>query len=144
MTEPEQSVYEMVGGDVTFKKLVDAFYRRVEADEVLRPMFPESLEEGKYWQYLFLAQFFGGPARYIAERGHPRLRMRHQPFVIDQEGRDHWFAHMCEAIDEVGIQEPARSIMRDYFERGATFMINAESGANNLMQWQNRSKDESS
>jgi len=144
MTEPEQSVYEMVGGDATFKKLVDAFYRRVEADEVLRPMFPESLEEGKYWQYLFLAQFFGGPAQYIAERGHPRLRMRHQPFVIDQEGRNHWFTHMCEAIDEVGIQEPARSIMRDYFERGSTFMINAESGSTNLMQWQNRSKDQSS
>jgi hypothetical protein len=44
----------------------------------------------------------------------------------------------------VGIQEPARSIMRDYFERGSTFMINAESGSTNLMQWQNRSKDQSS
>ena len=53
MTEPEQSVYEMVGGDATFRQLVDAFYRRVEADEVLRPMFPENLEAGKHWQYLF-------------------------------------------------------------------------------------------
>ena len=144
MTEPEQSVYEMVGGDATFKRLVDAFYRRVEADEVLRPMFPESLEEGKHWQHLFLAQFFGGPTQYIAERGHPRLRMRHAPFVIDQEGRDHWFAHMCAAIDEIGIQEPSRSIMRDYFERGATFMINTDSSTDNLMQWQNRSKDQPS
>jgi hemoglobin len=142
MTEPEQSVYEMVGGDSTFRRLVDAFYRRVEADQVLRPMFPDDLEAGKYWQYLFLAQFFGGPARYIEERGHPRLRMRHGPFVIDQQGRDHWFAHMCAAIDEVGIQEPARSIMRDYFERGSTFMINAESSTANLMPWQKPAKDE--
>jgi hemoglobin len=142
MTESEQSVYEMVGGDTTFQRLVDAFYRRVEADEVLRPMFPADLEPGKHWQYLFLAQFFGGPTRYIEDRGHPRLRMRHAPFVIDQQGRDHWFAHMCAAIDEVGIQEPARSIMREYFERGSTFMINAESGASNLMQWQKPTKDE--
>ena len=142
MTEPEQSVYDMVGGDSTFQKLVEAFYRRVEADEVLRPMFPDDLEAGKYWQYLFLAQFFGGPARYIEQRGHPRLRMRHAPFVIDQQGRDHWFAHMCAAIDEVGIQEPARSIMRDYFERGSTFMINAKSSALNLMHWQKPAKDE--
>jgi hemoglobin len=142
MTESEQSVYEMVGGDVTFRSLVDAFYRRVAADDVLRPMFPADLEPGKHWQYLFLAQFFGGPARYIEERGHPRLRLRHAPFVIDQQGRDHWFTHMCAAIDEVGIKEPARSIMRDYFERGATFMINAESSAPNLMQWQKPAKDE--
>ena len=143
MTDSEQSVYEMVGGDVTFQKLVDAFYRRVAADDVLRPMFPTDLEPGKHWQYLFLAQFFGGPARYIEERGHPRLRMRHSPFIIDQQGRDHWYAHMCAAIDEVGIQEPARTNMRDYFERGATFMINAESTAPNLMHWQKPAKDES-
>jgi hemoglobin len=142
MTESEQSVYEMVGGDTTFQRLVDAFYRRVAADEVLRPKFPADLEPGKHWQYLFLAQFFGGPARYIEQRGHPRLRLRHAPFIIDQQGRDHWFAHMCAAIDEVGIQEPARSIMREYFERGSTFMINADSGAPNLMQWQKPTKDE--
>ena len=142
MTDSEQSVYEVVGGDATFQQLVDAFYRRVEADEVLRPLFPDDLEPGKYWQYLFLTQFFGGPARYIEERGHPRLRMRHAPFIIDQQRRDHWFAHMCAAIDEVGIQDSARSIMRDYFERGATFMINAESGSSNLMHWQKSAKDQ--
>ncbi len=136
MTDMEQSVYEMVGGEPTFQKLVDAFYARVEADEVLRPMFPADLEAGKHWQFLFLSQFFGGPARYSQERGHPRLRMRHFPFPIDQQARDHWLAHMLAAIDEVGIVEPARSVMRDYFERGSTFMINAESKAENLMQWQ--------
>lgn len=121
----EQSVYELVGGDKTFQKLVDVFYQRVEADSFLRPMFPEDLEPGKRWQYLFLAQFFGGPARYIAERGHPRLRQRHFPFPVGQRARDHWLGHMLAAIDEVGIQEPARSVMRAYFERGSTFLMNA-------------------
>lgn len=136
MTDNELNVYETVGGDATFQKLVDTFYDLVEADDVLRPMFPEELEAGKRWQFLFLTQFFGGPARYNPERGHPRLRMRHMPFSIDQIARDHWLAHMLAAIDAAGITEPARGIMRDYFERGSSFMINAESRADNLMHWQ--------
>jgi hemoglobin len=132
----EKSIYELVGGDPTFQKLVDIFYARVEQDTLLRPMFPEELEAGKQWQFLFLTQFFGGPARYQEQRGHPRLRMRHFPFPIDQTARDHWLEHMLRAIDEVGIPEPARSEMRSYFERGSTFMINAEPSADNLMHLQ--------
>jgi hemoglobin len=135
MTDHEQSVYEMVGGDQTFQKLVDNFYARVEADEVLRPMFPDDLEPGKKWQFLFLTQFYGGPARYQMERGHPRLRARHMPFVIDQQARDHWLEHMLEAIEETGIPEPARTEMRTYFERGSAFMINAENSSDNLMHF---------
>lgn len=132
----EKSIYELVGGDPTFQKLVDIFYARVEQDAVLRPMFPEELEAGKHWQFLFLTQFFGGPARYQEQRGHPRLRMRHFPFPINQAARDHWLEHMLDAIDGVGIPEPARTEMRDYFERGSTFMINAEPAADNLMHLQ--------
>ncbi len=124
MLPESQTVYEMLGGDELFQLLVDEFYRRVESDPVLRPMFPDDLEPGKYWQFLFLTQFFGGPPRYMMERGHPRLRMRHFPFQIDQEARDHWLEHMLNAIDVVKIPEPARGIMRQYFERSSTFLIN--------------------
>ncbi len=130
-----QDIYDFVGGDAPFRRLVDHFYALVEADPLLRPMFPPDLEDGKQWQFLFLTQFFGGPARYIQQRGHPRLRMRHNPFVIDQMARDHWLSHMLAAIDVAEIQEPARSLMRDYFERASTFMINAEPSAPNVMQW---------
>ena len=122
--DEETTIYEIVSGDETFQRLVDVFYERVEKDKFLRSMFPEDLEPGKKWQFLFLTQYFGGPTRYIQERGHPRLRMRHMPFSIDQEARDHWLGHMLVAIDEVGIEEPARSVMREYFERGSAFMIN--------------------
>jgi hemoglobin len=132
----EKSIYELVGGDPTFQRLVDVFYTRVEQDTLLRPMFPEELESGKQWQFLFLTQYFGGPARYQEQRGHPRLRMRHSPFPINQTARDHWLRHMLTAIDEVGIAEPARTEMRNYFERGSTFMINAEPAADNLLHWQ--------
>jgi hemoglobin len=120
----EPTLYERVGGEPTFQRLVEAFYRRVEADEVLRPLFPTDMTAGKRWQMLFLMQYFGGPVQYVIERGHPRLRMRHSPFPIDQEKRDHWLRHMLAAVDEAGIQEPMRTTMYDYFEFASTAMIN--------------------
>ena len=127
MSDNMRSVYDMIGSEEPFRRLVDAFYAKVEADPVLRPLFPENLDEGKYWQFLFLIQFFGGPARYMQERGHPRLRIRHFPFAIDQTARDHWLEHMLTSIDDAGIQEPARSAMREYFERASTFLVNQHS-----------------
>ena len=127
MAENMQSVYDLIGSEEPLRKLVDAFYAKVEQDPVLRPMFPKDLDEGKHWQFLFLVQLFGGPARYMQERGHPRLRMRHFPFPINQEARDQWLEHMLTSIDDVGIQEPARSLMRQYFERASAFLINQHS-----------------
>ncbi len=124
----ERTIYELVGGEPVFKQLVDRFYAKIEADPVLRPMFPEDMEAGKRWQFLFLSQFFGGPTTYNDERGHPRLRMRHMPFVIDREAREHWLRHMVEAVDEVGIEEPMRTMMRSYFERASEHMINVAEG----------------
>ncbi|MEM9954201.1 MAG: globin [Chloroflexota bacterium] len=124
MSDNETTIYDLVGGEETFRQLVNIFYDKVEADEDLRAIFPEDLEPGKKWQFLFLSQYWGGPQQYSAERGHPRLRMRHSPYPITPELRDAWANYMLEAIDEVGIQEPMRSTMREYFERGATFMIN--------------------
>lgn len=126
MNDQEFSTYELVGGKATFQKLVDIFYAKVEADEGLRAIFPEDLEPGKRWQFLFLVQFFGGPTQYGEERGHPRLRMRHSPFPIDMQARNKWLQYMLEAIDEVGIEEPARSVMRTYFERGSAMMVNVQ------------------
>jgi hemoglobin len=132
MPENIQSVYDMIGSEEPFHMLVDAFYDKVEQDPVLRPLFPEDLEEGKHWQFLFLMQFFGGPTRYMQERGHPRLRMRHFPFSINQEARDHWLEHMLTSIDDAGILEPARSLMREYFERASTFLINQHSNEESI------------
>ena len=120
----QETLYERVGGDETFRELVDAFYLRIETDSLLRPLFPDHLEAGKYHQFLFLTQYWGGPARYQLERGHPRLRMRHAPFAIDQAARDIWVGHMIASIDEVGIAGQDRVLLVEYFERAATFMIN--------------------
>jgi hemoglobin len=122
--DSDLTIYEFVGGEETFRKLVDEFYRRVEADTTLRKMFPADLAPGKEYQFFFLSQYFGGPTTYMEQRGHPRLRMRHMPFVIDGKARDAWLGHMLASIDHVGIDEPARSAMREYFERASEAMIN--------------------
>lgn len=124
MSHDETTIYEQVGGEDTFRKLVDVFYDKIEADETLREIFPDDLEPGREAQFLFLSQYWGGPQTYSHQRGHPRLRMRHSPYPITQDLRDRWVQYMLEAIDEVGIEEPIRSTMREYFERGATFMVN--------------------
>ncbi|NDJ34685.1 MAG: globin [Chloroflexi bacterium] len=120
-----ETVYERLGGDEPFRALVEAFYRRIEQDDMLSAMFPDDLEPGKEAQFLFLTQYWGGPPRYNELKGHPRLRMRHMPYAITPAARDRWFTYMVEAIDEVGIPEPIRSQMVEYFDRGATFLINA-------------------
>jgi hemoglobin len=120
------TVYEAAGGDSAFALLVEAFYRGVEGDPLLRPMYPEDLEGARARLFLFLTQFFGGPRRYEEQRGHPRLRMRHFPFAIGTAERDAWLTHMRAAMDEAAIPEPARTAMLDYFENAADFLRNRE------------------
>ena len=121
------NLYEYVGGDEKFALLVDAFYRGVESDPILRPLYPEAdLEGARERLFLFLTQFWGGPQRYEAQRGHPRLRMRHLPFSIGEPERDAWLLHMRAAVEEVGIPEPAKAEMLAHFERVAHFLVNRE------------------
>jgi hemoglobin len=117
-------VFDLIGGMPAFKRLVDVFYDRVKLDQVLADMFPEDMSEPKEHLALFLAQFFGGPPEYSLRRGHPRLRMRHLPFAIGKRERDAWLGHMLGALDECGIDEPALSEMKAYFEDASAFMIN--------------------
>jgi hemoglobin len=126
MTELEpKSIYELVGGQEAFVRLCDSFYARVENDPVLRPLYPEGpLDDAKEKLALFLTQFFGGPEIYSQRRGHPRLRARHLPFAIGRKQRDVWVTHMLASLDESGIEEPAYSQIKQYFEEAATFLIN--------------------
>ena len=118
------TIYERVGGSKFFVELVERFYQFVEADISLRPLYPEDLEPGKAHLAAFLAQYWGGPRRYSLERGHPRLRQRHMPFPIGQKERDTWVTHMVAALDSMGISMDKAILMKDYFKRTATLMIN--------------------
>ena len=123
----EVTLYDVVGGMPFFERLVTRFYEGVAADEVLRPLYPDDLEAPARNLTLFLAQYWGGPTTYDAERGHPRLRMRHAPFAIGPEERDRWLVHMRAAVDEAGpVQESARTALLEYFEMAAEAMRNRD------------------
>lgn len=120
----EEQVYAVIGED-GFARLVRAFYRQVPADDILGPMYPpHELEAAETRLRDFLVGRFGGPPRYVEQRGHPRLRMRHMPFAIDTAARDRWMQLMDRALDEAALPAPVAALMRDFLGQVATFMIN--------------------
>jgi hemoglobin len=120
----EAGVYPMIGEE-GFTRLVGAFYRQVPHDEILGRMYPaEELAAAEQRLRDFLIYRFGGPQRYIEQRGHPRLRARHIPFVIDQSARDRWMRLMDNAFDEAALPAEAAQFLRAFFEQMSTFMIN--------------------
>ena len=120
-----RSVFELAGGEPVFRLLVQRFYARVTTDPVLRAVYPEEdLAAATERLTLFLIQYWGGPATYSEQRGHPRLRMRHQPFDIGQAERDAWLGHMTAAVESLDLAPAVRKALLDYFETASTAMIN--------------------
>jgi len=119
------NVYEAAGGEATFRLLVSRFYSGVAADALLRPLYPEEdLASATERLTLFLIQYWGGPSTYNEQRGHPRLRMRHQPFAIGQAERNAWLGHMTTAVESLELAPAVRKALVDYFETASTAMIN--------------------
>ena len=117
--------YEKIGGRATFEKLVRAFYEGVKADPVLLPMYPEEDMEGAIQRLTgFLEQYWGGPGTYSEQRGHPRLRIRHQPFRVNPLARDHWLANMRAAVDSLELSPLDDATLWGYLERAAHAMVN--------------------
>lgn len=120
----DQDVYALIGEE-GFRRLIAAFYRQVPADEILGPMYPrDDLAGAEERLREFLIFRFGGPPRYIEQRGHPRLRMRHAPFAVTQAARDRWIRLMHNALAEAELPAEADAALREFFEGTATFMTN--------------------
>jgi hemoglobin len=122
----QASLYDTAGGMPFFVRLVDAFYEGVATDEVLLALYPEApdLTGARHRLTLFLAQYWGGPTTYDDERGHPRLRMRHQPFTIGPLQRDRWLAHMGAAVAAVSPTAEVAETLMAYFRPSAEHMRN--------------------
>ena len=123
------SLFEEVGGSQFFDRLVDRFYEGVATDDVLLPLYPEQsdLSGAKERLTLFLQQYWGGPTTYSDERGHPRLRQRHFPFVIGERERDRWMVHMMAAVNELSPNETVHQQLMEYMAMASTAMINSPS-----------------
>ncbi|MEV0534174.1 globin [Kitasatospora sp. NPDC050463] len=126
-TLSEETFFEQVGGEPTFRRLVHRFYQGVAQDELLRPMYPEEdLGPAEERLTLFLMQYWGGPRTYSEQRGHPRLRMRHVPFTVDRAAHDAWLKHMRAAVDELALPADAERQLWDYLTYAAASMVNTE------------------
>lgn len=118
------TIFDAVGGTPWFESLIDRFYEGVATDVLLRPMYPDDLTESREHMVKFLQQYWGGPTTYSDERGHPRLRMRHAPFVITSAEKDAWLTHMIAAVKAGELPPEIEQQMLEYFEMAATHMIN--------------------
>jgi hemoglobin len=120
----EAAIYIRLGED-GFAALVRAFYAQIPGDDILGPMYPsDDLAGAEARLRDFLVGRFGGPPRYIEERGHPRLRQRHARFPVDQAARDRWVTLMNRALDQTDLPEDIRSYLRTFLDATATFLIN--------------------
>lgn len=125
MSDDAETYYEAFGGHETFAKLIDAFYSGVSNDPELRALYPEDeLAPANDRLRMFLEQYWGGPTTYHEQRGHPRLRMRHAPFRIDEAQRDRWLRHMRDALNSVELPPDLDRAIWDYFVMAAHSMVN--------------------
>ena len=123
--QPATTFYDEIGGMDTIATIVSAFYEGVAHDQVLRPLYPEEdLGPAAERFTLFLAQYWGGPTTYSDRRGHPRLRMRHAPFKVTPDARDHWLAHFRAGLDAAELTPEQDAQFWDYVTHAAQFMVN--------------------
>jgi hemoglobin len=122
------TLYERVGGLPFFERLVEHFYDSVASDPVLLRLYPQPDDLSAARRHLtqFLVQYWGGPTTYSDERGHPRLRMRHAPFSIGVDERDHWLRAMRAAVDSLDPEPGVRMELESYFDITAEAMRNVD------------------
>jgi hemoglobin len=123
-SERGSTLYDRVGGEPFFVSLVERFYAGVEGDALLRPLYPSDLQRPKRRLALFLMQYWGGPHTYNAERGQPRLRMRHLRFRIGSAEREAWLTHMRAAVGTSDASQADMRLLLEYFESAATSLMN--------------------
>ena len=120
----DSDVYGVIG-EAGFARLVGAFYAQVPGDDILGPMYSRADLAGSEERLRdFLVFRFGGPARYVERRGHPRLRARHAPFHIDRAARERWVTLMERALDEAALAPEVDAVLRAFFRDTATFLLN--------------------
>ena len=120
----EQDLYQLIG-EVGFRNLVAAFYKQVAEDDILGTMYPKHDLAGAEERLRdFLLFRFGGPMDYLEKRGHPRLKMRHAPFDVDERARDRWVAMMDQAMVQAELPAAAVETLKAFFHSTATFLRN--------------------
>jgi hemoglobin len=122
-----QTAYQLMGGAETVRRLVEAFYPKVQENPILAPLFPPDIMPVLEKQYLFLTQFFGGPMLFSEQHGHPMMRARHMSVTINQERADAWLSCMNEAMVEIDIEQNLREFLMERLQGPAYHFMNSPS-----------------
>ncbi len=120
------TLYEAIGGAAAVRSIVEHFYPKVQADPLLSPIFPEDIRPVMEKQYLFLTQFFGGPALYTEQYGHPMMRARHLPFPVTPARAEAWLNCMAGALKETEIPEPLQAVVLERLSGPAYHFVNSD------------------
>lgn len=127
MINNEPSLYDLIGGEIGLRKLVERFYDLIDSSPEaaqIRVLHPKSLKQSREKFFMFLSGWSGGPALYIEKYGHPRLRMRHVPFSIGELERDQWLWCMNKSLDEMQLDAPVLEHLKARFADAADFLRN--------------------
>jgi hemoglobin len=117
--------YEEIGGEDAVRRLVEAFYDRIDAESPgLRAMLPRDDSGSRQKLFEFLSGWLGGPQLYVARRGHPRMRLRHMPFSIGTAQAHEWLRCMGEAMDDCQLDGALRHYLDVRFQQMALHMVN--------------------
>ena len=124
MNKYNETLYDMIGGEQTVRRMVEAFYPRVQQEPLLAPLFPEDITPVLEKQFLFLTQFFGGPMLYTEQNGHPMMRARHLPFPITIERARAWLSCMDAALVDIGMPPELREMVMNRLSGPAHHFVN--------------------
>lgn len=127
MDKYNASLYEIIGGEQTVRRMVEAFYPKVQQEPLLGPLFPEDITPVLEKQFLFLTQFFGGPMLYTEQNGHPMMRARHLPFPVTIERARAWLGCMEQALEEIGMEPDLRELVMSRLSGPAHHFVNTPS-----------------
>ena len=101
------------------------FYQIMRSDDLIGPMYPQHDWDGAEERFRdFLLFRFAGDQTYTMKRGHPRLRMRHAPYLIGEKERDRWMEIMDQAMSKSEIPDDVATMLHDFFSGVADFMRN--------------------
>jgi hemoglobin len=127
MADSESSLYELLGGEIGLRALVNRFYDLMDSSpeaETIRAFHARSLTQSRQKLFMFLSGWSGGPQLYVERFGHPRLRMRHMPFAIGPIERDQWLWCMNKALDESQIDPRVVDYLKTRLAEVADAMTN--------------------
>ena len=127
--KPDKTPYDIMGGELGARNLSNRFYDIMAQDSYAKPLFdlhPQPLERIREVFFEFLSGWLGGPDLFSEKYGHPMLRARHLPFMIDEELRNQWIYCMNQALDSEIDNPLLRQNLKKSFLQLATHMINQD------------------